>query len=159
MWQGVIQRLAIVQQTETRLVLRELPIFDWAIAFALVITALILSIAQFWISALIAVAVGIYFILQGRVRLIIFDVSTAKMTVQFRSPLNKQNISEIFLSEIQRAYLFKGDDAGTQIILVRVDGEEMGMSTYSNDMSPWKEDIVIAITAILHEAHKDDEKA
>jgi len=154
--QGILQRLNIIEQTETRLVLRELPLFDYAVAFALIITALILSVASFWYSAGIAAVIALYFILQGRVRLIIFDADAGGMLIHYQTPLRKETVSAIELREIQRAYLFKGDDMGTQIILVQVDGEEMGISIYSNDMNPWKDDIVIAINAILHEAHRDE---
>ena len=57
---------------------------------------------------------------------------------------------------LHRAYLYTGDDDGTQIILVRRDGEEFGISVYSDDPSPWKEPIVVAINGILNEAHKTE---
>lgn len=151
---GILQRLIIIEQTETRLILRELPLFDYAVAFALIITGLILSVVNFWFSAGIAAVIALYFILQGRVRMIVFDADTGGMIVLYQTPLKKVPVSEIDLAEIKRAYLFKGDDGGTQIILVQVDGEEIGISVYSNDMNPWKDDIVIAINAILYQAHK-----
>ena len=48
MLHGVIQRLRIIHQTDTKLILRELPLLDWGLAFFLAITSLILVISQFW---------------------------------------------------------------------------------------------------------------
>lgn len=149
-----MQKLTITRQTETHLVLRELPLLDYGIAFVVLITSLILLVANFWISAGIAAVIALYFIFQGKMRLICFDADAGKMLIHYQTPLKKETVSDIQLSDIQRAYLFKGDDEGTQIILLRGDAEEMGISAYSNDMTPWKDDIVIAINAILHEAYK-----
>ena len=44
MIQGVIQRLSIVQQSDLRLMLREYPLLDWGIAFALCMLALALFV-------------------------------------------------------------------------------------------------------------------
>lgn len=149
-----MQKLTITRQSETQLVLRELPLLDYGIAFVVLITGLILLVANFWISAGIAAVIALYFIFQGKMRLICFDTDAGKILIHYQTPLKKETVSDIELSDIQRAYLFKGDDEGTQIILLRGDAEEMGISAYSSDMNPWKEDIVIAINAILHEAHK-----
>lgn len=156
MLQGVIQRLQIIHQTDTKLVLRELPLLDWGIAFLLGITTIIIAIAQFWVSAGVAGGIALFFVLQGRMRLITFDADANIMQIEHHTPLRKHIINELTLESIQRAYLYKGDDDGTQIILVHVDGEELGISVYSNDVNIWKDDIVIAINAILYEAHKDD---
>ncbi|MGJ3238674.1 MAG: hypothetical protein ACFE0Q_08215 [Anaerolineae bacterium] len=158
MIQGVIQRLKIVYETDTRLVLRELPLLDWAAAFMLVLIGLGLSLFDFWVSAVLAAGLAFYFVLQGRVRLIEFDAPTARMIVQYRTPFSQSIASDIDLYTVHRAYLFKGDDGGTQVILVRADGEELGISVYSSDPSPWKEAVVIAINALLHEVHKDDDE-
>ena len=154
MIQGVIQRLIIVQQSEGRLLLREYPLLDWGIAFALFTLALALSVANFLVSAVIAGGIGIYFLLTGRVRTIDFDTSRGKILTSYQTPISNQAVSDIPLDDIQHAYLLKGDDAGTQIILVRTDGEELGISVYSNDIASWKDDIVIAINAVLFTAHQ-----
>ena len=152
---GILQRLNIIQQTDTQLVLRELPLLDYLIAFALIVVALIVSVASFRASAGIAVILALFFVLQGRVRLIVFDATAGNMMVYYQTPIRKAPVSEINLADIQRAYLYKGDSGGTQIILVRMEGEEMGISVYSSDMTRWKDDIVIAINAILHQAYRD----
>ena len=157
MLQGVIQRLYIIEQSKTRLSLREYPLLDWAVAFLLAVTVIILMIADFQISAGVAGGVALFFIIQGRIRTITFDADSDTMQISYQSPLRKQVATEILLHDIQRAYLYKGDDEGTQIILVHIKGEELGISVYSEDISVWKDDIVIAINAILYEAHKDDE--
>mgnify|MGYP000580547534 CR=1 FL=1 len=154
---GILQRLTIIHQTENRLVLRELPLSDWAIVFALGIIATIIAIAGFSITAGIGFAVAVFFVFQGKIRLIDFDVASGTMTINYQSPLKKETVSQIKLDTIQRAYLYRGDDGGTQIILVSVDGEESGISVYSSDMQDWKEAIVVAINAVLFEAHKDEE--
>ena len=159
MLHGVIQRLRIIHQTDTTLILRELPLLDWGLAFFLAITSLILVISQFWTSAGVAAGVALFFILQGRTRLITFDADTNFLNIEYQTPLRKQVINELPLQNIQRAYLYKGDDDGTQIVLVHIDGEELGISVYSRDVNIWKDDIVIAINTILHEAHKDDNSA
>ena len=153
---GILQRLNIIEQTDRRLVLRERPLLDYLVGFALVVGALLVWIAGLRAIPGIALALALYFIVQGRVRLIVFDSDTGKMLIHYQTILKKEVASEINLNEIKRAYLFKGDDMATQIILVRVDAEEMGLSVYSNDINPWKDDIVIAINAILHEAHRDE---
>lgn len=156
MFLGVLQRLSIIQQTENQLILRELPLLDWGIAILLAMTAMMLTIVQFWISAGVAAGVALFFIIQGRTRPISFDVDSNQMLIRYQTPLSSQIATDMGLHEIQRAYLYKGDDDSTQIVLLRVDGEELGLSVYSKDLHPWKDDIVIAINAILHEAHKDD---
>lgn len=156
MLHGVIQRLQIIHQTDDKLILRELPLLDWGLAFFLAITTLVLVISEFWVSAGVAGGVALFFILQGRMRLITFDADANFMRIDYQTPLRKQVINEIPLQNIQRAYLYKGEDDGTQIVLVHIDGEELGISIYSRDVTIWKDDIVIAINTILHEAHKDD---
>lgn len=156
MIQDVVQRLSIIQQTSSRLVLRELPLLDWSATFILLISALLLSVAEFWISAVIAVLIAFYFIFAGRLRIIEFDASLSTMLIHYQTPFKRHTVNELNLDTLQRAYLFRGDDNGTQIILVRRDGEEFGISVYSEDSSDWKEPIVIAINAILYEAHKED---
>ena len=156
MLHGISQRLQIIHQTDDKLILRELPLLDWGLAFFLASTTLILVISEFWVSAGVAGGVALFFILQARTRIITFDADANFMRIDFQTPLQKEVINEIPLQNIQRAYLYKGDDDGTQIILVHTDGEELGISVYSRDVTVWKDDIVIAINAVLHEAHKDD---
>lgn len=155
---GILQRLSIIQQTETKLTLRELPLSDWAIVFALLIIGAMIAIAGFLTTSGIAFGLALFFLFQGKIRLIDFDADTGNMTITYQSLLKKETVSQIELAMIQRAYLYRGDDGGTQIILVSADGEESGISVYSNDMQDWKEPIVIAINAVLFEALKNTEK-
>jgi hypothetical protein len=99
---------------------------------------------------------GIFFVMQGRIRVIRFDADANTMTVEYVYLYKRIHASTKPLHEISRAYLDKADDDSTQIILVDVTGEEAGLSVYSRDIRPWKEEIVIAINTVLHEAHKDD---
>jgi hypothetical protein len=107
-------------------------------------------------TVIVAIAIALLLVLQARLRLIIFTTEPNLMQVLLQSPLRSQIATEISLHEISRAYLKKDDAGGTQIVLVQTDGEEMGLSVYSKDMRDWKEEIVIAINEILHNAHKDD---
>lgn len=148
--QGIFQRLSITQQTDRQLLLRELPLFDYAIAFVLVIIGMMLLVGKFWISAGIATVIALYFVVQGKRRMIYFDVDAGKMLIHYQTLLKKETVSELELGDIQDVYIYQGDDGGTQIILRGTNAEEMGISAYSNDMTPWKEDIVMAINATLH---------
>lgn len=154
---GVLQRLYITSESDTQLVLQEFPVVDYVAAAALTLLTLILSIAGTWISAALAGGVALFFVLQARVRTIKFDLATDSMVITANTPISSQVLSSEDLAAIQRAYLFKADDGNSQIVLVRVDGEELGLSVYSQDseMRPWKEPIVIAINKILHAARKN----
>ena len=90
MLQGVIQRLYIIEQSKTRLSLREYPLLDWAVAFLLAVTVIILMIADFQISAGVAGGVALFFIIQGRIRTITFDADSDTMQISYQSPLRKQ---------------------------------------------------------------------
>jgi len=111
---------------------------------------------QLWITFTAALIVAAVFAARARTRIITFDASADLLTVQFRALFEQQTVLEKPLREISRAYLRKDDDDSTQIVLVDVLGGEMGLSVHSQEMMPWKEPLVIAINAILHEAHKDD---
>lgn len=152
---GILQRLSIIEQTDSRLVLRELPLLDWGLAFLLLLITAILWISNLGISAVISLALAFFLVLQSRVRLIIFQTSPNLMQIFLQSPLQSRVVNEISLHQINRAYLHK-DDSGSQIILVQTDGSEMGLSVFSHELRDWKEPIVIAINAILHNAHKDE---
>jgi hypothetical protein len=156
MFAGVFQKMNILYMSDSRLVLRELPLLDWLVALVILLAALIMWIASLTISAVIAIAVALFMVLQAHLRLVVFTTEPNLMQVLFQSPLRSRLTDEISLHEISRAYLKKDDLGGTQIILVKTDGEEMGLSVYSKDLRDWKEEIVIAINAILHEAHKND---
>lgn len=157
MFAGILQKMSIIHMSDSRLVLRELPLLDWLVALLLLLSALIMWIANLTIvSAVIAIAVALFMVIQARVRLVIFTTEPNLMQVLFQSPLQTRITNEVSLHQISRAYLKKDDVGGTQIILVQTDGEELGLSVYSKDLRDWKEEIVIAVNAILHEAHKND---
>ncbi|MEL6308878.1 MAG: hypothetical protein AAFQ52_12115 [Chloroflexota bacterium] len=153
---GVLQRLYITDQSKARLVLQEYPVLDYGVAILLTFLTMALSIAGSWISASVAGGFAIFFALQAKTRVITFDVASDSMLISVRSAFNSRHLSSADLATIQRAYLFKADDGSSQIVLVRADGEEMGLSVYSKDseVRPWKEPLVIAINEILHDAHK-----
>jgi hypothetical protein len=156
MFAGILQKMNIIHMSESRLVLRELPLLDWLVVLVILLSAVMMWIANITISAVIALGVALFMVLQAHVRLVVFTIDPNLMQVLFQSPLRTRITNEISLHQISRAYLKKDDLGGTQIILVQTDGEEMGLSVYSKDLRDWKEDIVIAINAILHNAHKDD---
>jgi hypothetical protein len=153
---GILQRLTIIEFTDIRLVLRELPFLEWLLAGILWIAAINFVLFGLWATAVAALLLGGYFVLQAHIRTIIFDADTNLMTVENMTLFNREVVSVKELHEISRAYLEKDDDGSTQIMLVDVVGDEMGLSVYSRDMRPWKEDIVVAINTVLHQAHKDD---
>ena len=153
---GVLQRLRIVEFTDTLLILRELPLLEWVGAGILFILALSLALFQFWITAIAALILGVLFAAQARMRVVRFDADTNLMTVEFVYLYKRVPVESKFLHEISRAYLEKADDGSTQIVLVDVTGEKMGLSVYSQDVRPWKDEIVVAINTVLHEAHRDD---
>lgn len=154
---GILQKLSIIDRSDVRLVLRELPLFDWLAAFGLLLLALIMWLANFApISAVISIGMALFLVLFAKTRLIIFTTQPNLMQVILQSPLQSRIAKEISLHQISRAYLKKDEEGGTQVILVQSDGEELGLSVYSKDLRDWKEEIVIAINEILHNAHKDD---
>lgn len=156
MIQSVLQRLTIIYQTDARLVLHEQPILDWVIAASLTLTACVMFIAEFWITGLMALGFAAFFFLQAQTRVITFDTDPNLMCVRFQGWLGQRRISELSLHSISRAYLYRGEDGGAQIILTMTDGEEIGLSGYSSDAAAWHEQVVLAINGILHSAHKDD---
>jgi hypothetical protein len=156
MIQTVLQRLIIIYQTDARLVLREQPIFDWVIVATLTLIAAIMFIAQFWVTGILAIGFAGYLILQTKTRLISFDTDPNLMTVILQNLLSQQITNEVSLHSISRAYLFRGEDGGLQIILTLTDGEELGLTNYFKDAALWQEEVVLAINGILHSAHKDD---
>lgn len=154
---GVLQRLSIIEQSPQRLVLRELPLMEWLFAGALFLTAINLAFFDLWITAMITVVIALAYSLQTRIRLIVFDVASGTMQVWYQYPLKQKMVNQERLDEISRAYLSQDDTGATQIVLVKTNGLEMGLSVYSQDVKDWKEVVVIAINAILHEAHRDDD--
>jgi hypothetical protein len=153
---GVLQRLRIVEFDDTRLILRELPLLEWAIVGVLFIVAFNLALFQLWITAIATLLIGMVFAAQARMRVVRFDADSNLMTVEYVYLYKRLPVESKFLHEISRAYLEKADDGSTQIILVDVTGEKMGLSVYSQDVRPWKDEIVVAINTVLHEAHRDD---
>lgn len=153
---GVLQKLNIIQQTQTKLVLREQPLLEWFGAGGLLLLATNLAFLNFWLTASAAVVLALFVAAQARTRIIRFDAVHNQLTINLNSLFSKQQVMSEVLNEIARAYLHQDDGGSTQIILVRADGKELGLSVYSRDAQPWKETITIAINAVLHEAHRDD---
>lgn len=157
---GVLQKLVITKQTRTLLILREQPLLEWVMAGVLFIVAINAGLLfNLWITAVGALIIGIYMVAwQAQTRIITFDANANTLVVALNTPLRQQIVTQEALHDIIRAYLAKDENGATQIILVRANGDEMGLSVYSRDANPWKETITIAINAVLHEAHKDDEE-
>src|SRR5688572_20734979 len=116
MFAGILQKMSIIHMSDSRLVLRELPLLDWLVALVILLAALIMWIATFTVSAVIAIAVALFMVLQAHMRLVVFTTEPNLMQVFFQSPLQSRVINEISLHQISRAYLNKDDSGGTQII-------------------------------------------
>jgi pheromone shutdown protein TraB len=154
MIQGVLQRLQILEQSEGKLVLRELPLLDWLIAGAVLLFAIAAAVGALWLTALVAFVVAMLFVLMARTRIIVFSAEDNMLRVRYQSPLRSSTVLQMGLHELSRAYLSEDDDSCTQVMLVTVMGDEWGLSVYSRDLRPWKDDIVLAINAVLHQEHK-----
>jgi pheromone shutdown protein TraB len=154
MIQGVLQRLQILEQSEGKLVLRELPLLDWLIAGAVLMFAIAAAVGALWLTALVAFIVAMLFVLMARTRIIVFSAEDNMLRVRYQSLLRSSTVLQMGLHELSRAYLSEDDDSCTQVMLVTVMGDEWGLSVYSRDLRPWKDDIVLAINAVLHQEHK-----
>ncbi len=154
MIQGVLQRLQVLEQSENKLLLRELPLLDWAIAGSMLLFALGTAVVGVWLTAVLGIVAGVVFVLLARTRIILFHAEDNTLRVSYQSPLRTTTVLQMGLHEISRAYLSVDESGSSQIMLVTVMGEEWGLSVYSRDLRPWKEDIVIAINAVLHQEHK-----
>lgn len=157
MFLDFFQRLTVIENQPDYLVLQEQPLLDWLIALLLlVLGANIALFFQLWLSFVTAVVVVMIFVARTRTRIITFDAPNDLLTVAYRSFTERQVVLKKPLHEISRAYLRKDADGSTQIILVDVFGDEMGLSAHTQGTTPWKEPLVIAINAVLHEAHKNN---
>jgi hypothetical protein len=150
---GVLQQLRLIQQSEKHLVLREFPLFEYLIIVALLLGAGNMALFSLWATAIGAIGIALIFALLTRMRDIDFDGEADVMRIVFRYPLRSRIINEMPLEQIERAYLRHDDNDYTQIILVTTQGET-GLSVYSRDLRPWKETLVIAINAFLHDARQ-----
>jgi len=153
---GVLQRLTIIEQSACRLTLRELPLMEWVIVAVLLIIGINLALLNLWITAAASVLVALLIIAQARVRYISFDADEDTLEIYFQSLLQHKQVSAYRLKDITRAYLKKDEREYSQIILLATNGDEMGLSVYSRDVSDWKSEIVLAINTLLHEAHRDE---
>lgn len=153
---GLLQKLDIIRQSDTELLLREQPLLEWLAAGVLTVIAINMALLDLSLTAGAAFLIGLYLIVQAQTRLIHFNAASDTLTVSLKGLLRNQQPVQERLANISRAYLQQDEEGATQIILVRVDGEEMGLSVHSRDAKPWKEEITIAINELLHEAHRDD---
>lgn len=156
MIQSVFQRMMIIHESDAQLILREQPILDWVIAAAMLLTGFIMLIAQFWITGFLSLAFAVLFYVQASTRTVIFDTDPNMMIVELQSLVGQRVLNEVSLHSISRAYLYRGEDGGVQVVLTMTDGEEMGLSSYIKHEVTWQEEIVLAINGLLHGAHKDD---
>lgn len=145
---GVFQQLKIIIATPTRLVLRELPLLEWFMAFAVMLLGVNFIFLGTTITAVGAFLVAMAIVLFSRSRLLIFDASNRELQIVFQYPLRQRIINQIPLRQIDRAYIRVDDNDSSQIILATQRGE-MGLSVYSRDTRPWKEDVCKAINDFL----------
>lgn len=143
-----IQRLTIIEQAATRLVLREQPRLEWLAALVLLICSVIPFAMNLTITGVATLAAAIIVAGRARTRDIIFDRDAGTMTITFRNAIQKQIANEMPLIDIQRAYLKEDDTGSSQIILATVHGES-GLSVYSKDVTDWKTDILEAVNGFL----------
>lgn len=149
---GVLQRLTIVEFSDTRLVLREQPLLAWLITGILFAIAVTLLLFQLWGTAFLAFVIGCVFLIDAHMRLICFDANSNSMTVDYVYLYRRKTIIITELHTIAEAYLNTAADGHTQIILIDSMGNETGLSVYSRDVRSWKDDIVVAINTVLHAA-------
>ena len=150
---GVLQRLEIVRRAKGYLTLRELPLLEWLIVASLFIASINMAVFNLTLTAVGMLLVGIVIGLMSRMRYIIFDAQADQMSVVYRNLLRQRVVQSMLTEEIVRAYLSQNDDGATQIILVTTQGE-MGLSVYSRDLRPWKEEVVIAINEFLYDTRQ-----
>lgn len=150
MIESILHRLNIIEQTKARLVLRELPLLDWLFAAITFVVVSNLAIFQLWITAVVGVIIATVILFRAQTRDIVFDAASGTMKVYMRSYLGTVEANSFDLDRIDRAFLRHDEDDATQVILV-ARGSQMGLSVYSRDPQGWKEDIVLAVNAFLHE--------
>jgi hypothetical protein len=154
---GVFNRQTIVEQSKAQLVIREQPLAEWLFAAVILLAAANAAIFQFRVTAGAGVIIAAAVVLRARTRYITFDMPSETLTIAFQTPLKRETVNTIELPKVKRAYLKKENSGHTQIILVDVFGQEMGLSVYSRDMMPWKEDVILAVNAFLHEFQQQQE--
>lgn len=146
---GVFQQLRIVSATPRQLILRELPLLEWLLAFVVALLGVNFIILGISITAVGAFLVAMAIVLFSRSRILIFDADDQELRIVFQYPLARREANVISLLQIDRAYIRQDDNGSTQVILATQQGE-MGLSVYSRDTSPWKEDVCQAINDFLH---------
>jgi hypothetical protein len=155
---GVFNRQTIVEQSGGRLVLRERPLAEWLFAAVIVLAGFNAAIFQFRVTVIAALLIAAFVVLRAKTRYIIFDAPSETLQIVFQTPLKRETVNTIELPKVKRAYLKKDEDGHTQIILVDVFEQEMGLSVYSRDMTSWKEDVILAINAFLHDFQQSDDE-
>ena len=145
---GVFQQLRIVVATPTRLVLRELPLMEWLLAFVMLLVGVNFIVIGLSLTTLGAFFIAMVIVLLSRSRLLIFDAAEKELRIVFQYPFWQRVVNQVPLVQIERAYVRKSDTGSTQIILATQRGE-MGLSVYSRDMQPWKEAVCQAINDFL----------
>lgn len=145
---GVFQQLRIISASPTQLVLRELPLLEWLVAFLIALLGVNFIIIGINITAVGAFLVAMAIVLFSRSRLLIFDVADKELRIVFQYPLMRRVANQLPLQQIDRAYIRQDDNGSTQIILKTQRGE-MGLSVYSRDSHPWKDTACKAINDFL----------
>jgi len=153
---GVLQQLRIIVREPGRLLLRELPLLEWLIASLLFIAALNMTYFELHLTALAALAAGILLALLARLREIELDTDSRELRIYYQYPLWRRQVNAISFDQIVRVSLHRADDGATQIILVTHEAD-MGLSVYSRDLRPWKEEVTVAINEVLRQGRRRDE--
>jgi hypothetical protein len=151
---GVLQRLTIVEASPTHLILREQPLLSWLITALLAVIALSLLIFQLYTTAILALVLAVFFLLDAHSRIITFDAAANTMTIDLVHLYKRQTVNTLDLHRISEAHLHIADDGHTQIILIDGMGDEFGLSVYSRDVRPWKAEIVAAINTLLEKSQQ-----
>lgn len=145
---GVLQQLRIVERNRTRLILRELPLLEWIFAFALVIVAFNLLILNVSLTAVASIVAAVLVVLLSRIRFVIFDAEDKAMRIEFQYPLLRRVVNRLPLIQVERVILREDPKGPSQIIMLTQQGE-LGLSVYSRDPRPWKQELCQVINAWL----------
>lgn len=146
---GVLERLFVIHDQPTRLVLREYPLLAWLFGGAFIIGSGTLAVLGSTVSALMSLVLGAAFFLWAQTRTLTFDRATGQLTVRLWAPLRQSQPLAVALTALQRAAVKPFASGHTQIVLHFQDGRVLGLSVYSSDIADWKTPLVERINAIL----------
>jgi hypothetical protein len=146
---GVLERLFLVRQTDTTLVLREYPLLAWLFGGALIIGTGNLWLLGLHVTAVGALVGGVLIFALARVRVLTFDREANLFTVRLVAPLRRSTPIQRSLSDLQEVSVAEFESGHTQLVITFADGQEMGLSVFSKDIADWKTPLATAIQAML----------